>query len=96
MSANFSDTILAAAKAANDTARIAFEAGYTAGYRDGANWAFERAKEIVNGSAPPKPKNESRDLTVEERATVKQYLVDSTCTRCYQVKHLCTCAKGAP
>lgn len=43
---NFSEMILAAAKAANDTARIAFEAGHKEGYRLGYQEAMAKAREI--------------------------------------------------
>jgi hypothetical protein len=56
---NFSETVLAAAKANMETARIAFEAGhkagYVLGYKEGFAAAMTKAQEVISAAFPVKP-----------------------------------------
>lgn len=62
---NFSETILDIAKANNESARVAFDAGFRAGYETGYKEALDKAVAILE--RVPKP-SAVRTLAVGEPA----------------------------
>lgn len=50
---NSMGTILAAAKAANETARVAYDEGYRIGYREGVVAGLAEAQQIIGAAFKP-------------------------------------------